>query len=147
MLYMNKIKIVYWVLGTVLGLWMAQSCTKVVNVAPLRVPDNSGDTTHDVRKMLDSVPQFSIFAYACSKAGITSGLQPNAFYTLFVPTDSAMQAAGLSRSGIDQLSADSLAKIIRYHITYGSLADTVLNNALVSVQQFCLLETTLFSPQ
>ena len=143
---MNKVNIVYWVLATVLGLWMAQSCTKVVNVAPLRVPDNSGDTTRNVRKILDSVPQFSLFAYACNKAGITSGLQSNAFYTLFVPTDSAMQAAGLTQSGIDGLSPDSLAKIVQYHITYGALADTVLNNALVSVQQFCLLETTLFSP-
>ena len=143
---MNKIKIVYWALATVLGLWI-QSCTRVVNVVPLRVPDNSGDTTHDVRKVLDSVPQFSLFAYACSKAGVTSGLQPNAFYTLFVPSDSAMQAAGLTQSGIDQLSVDSLTKIVQYHITYGALADTVLNNALVSVQQNCLLQTTLLSPR
>jgi uncharacterized surface protein with fasciclin (FAS1) repeats len=141
---MRKIRIL---LLAVLGLWIVQSCTKVVSVAPIRVPDNSEDTTHDVRKILDSIPQFSLFAYACGKAGITSGLQPNTFFTLFVPTDSAMQAAGLSRSGIDQLSVDSLTKIIRYHITYGALADTVLNDALVSVQQNCLLETTLFSPQ
>lgn len=135
------------VLLAVLGLWIAQGCTKVVSVAPLRVPDNIGDTTRDVRKMLDSVPQFSLFAYACSKAGITAGMQPGALFTLFVPTDSAMQAAGLNRGGIDQLSPDSLAKIVRYHITYGVLSDTALNGALVSVQQNCLLTASLFSPQ
>lgn len=134
-----------WIL--LVGLWIAQGCTKVVNVAPLRTPDNGGDTTRDVRKMLDSVPQFSLFSYACSKTGVTSSMQPNVFYTLFVPTDSAMKAAGLTQSAIDQLPTDTLTKIVQYLITYGALSDTALNTAMVSVQQSSLLQTTLFSPQ
>ncbi|MBN9384145.1 MAG: fasciclin domain-containing protein [Chitinophagaceae bacterium] len=129
-----------------LWLFIVGGCTKVVSVSPLRTPDNSGDTTHDVRKMLDSIPQFSLFALACHRASIQDKIKPATFFTLFVPTDSAMKAAGLTQDGINSIPVDSLIKILLYHFTYGVLSDTTLGNALVSVQQNCVLETSLFNP-
>jgi uncharacterized surface protein with fasciclin (FAS1) repeats len=136
-----------WMLLAALGLLIMEGCTKVVSVTPLRTPDNSGDTTRDVRKMLDSVPQFSLFAQACKRAGINDKIKPAAFFTMFVPTDSAMKAAGLTQESIAGITVDSLTKILLYHITYGSISAEALDNALLSIQQNCLLESGFFSPQ
>jgi uncharacterized surface protein with fasciclin (FAS1) repeats len=45
------------------------------------------------------------------------------------------------------MSLDSLRNLLEYHITNGAVSDTTLINAIVSIQQNCLLETTFFGPQ
>ena len=105
----------YW---TALLLFLAiAGCTKVAPLHSLVTPDNTPDTTRDVRKTLDSVPGFHLFALACNRASITNGLDPAGFYTLFIPTDSAMTAAGFTADVISNMPVDSLASLVKYHIT------------------------------
>lgn len=125
---------------------IAAGCTHVVQPPVLRPPQNAPDSSRDVRKVLDSLPGFSLFAQAFNKAAISGLVDPAGFYTIFLPTDSAMTAAGLTAAMINSLPADSLAYLVKYHITYGAVSDTTLTNALVSLQQNCLLETTFFNP-
>lgn len=132
----------YW---TALLLFLAiAGCTKVAPLHSLVTPDNVPDTTRDVRKTLDSVPGFHLFALACNRASITNGLDPAGFYTLFIPTDSAMTAAGFTADVISNMPVDSLASLVKYHITYNSVSDTTLIDANVSIQQNCLLETFFY---
>jgi uncharacterized surface protein with fasciclin (FAS1) repeats len=124
----------------------AASCTKVAPLYSLKTPANSPDTTRDIRKMLDSMPGSGLFAQAFNRAGLSGKLDPAGFYTLFVPSDSAMKAAGLTGDVINTLSPDSLSYWLSYHITYGAVSDTTLTNAVVSLQQNCLLESLYYSP-
>jgi uncharacterized surface protein with fasciclin (FAS1) repeats len=72
-------------------------------------------------------------------------VDPGTFYTIFAPTDSAMKVAGLTADVINSLPLDSLQKIVKYHITYGAVNDTTLENAVVCTRQSCLLDSNFFN--
>ncbi len=133
-----------WQWPAVLLLLAIAACTKVAPLYSLKTPNNAPDTTRDVRKILDSVPGFHLFAQASDRAAITGALDPAGFYTLFVPTDSAMTAAGYTADLIGTMPVDSLANVVKYYITYNSVSDTTLINTTVSIQQNCLLETLFY---
>lgn len=114
------------------------ACTKVAPVAPLSPPHTGYDTTQDVRQVLDSVPGFSLFALAVKTAHVDTLLAPGNFYTLFVPTDSAMKAVGLNAQSIPMVPADSLSKWVQYHIAFGNVSGEVLTDAPVSVQLYSI---------
>ena len=79
-------------------LLVLSACTKIAPVSSVAPPHTAYDTTRDVRRMLDSVPGFSLFALAVRTAGVDTLLSPGGFYTLFVPTDSAMKAKSQNKT-------------------------------------------------
>jgi uncharacterized surface protein with fasciclin (FAS1) repeats len=121
------------------------ACTKVAPVRSLTPPNNNPDTARDVVKVLDSLPGFSLFALAAQRGGVDTLLDPGTFYTLFVPTDSAMQAAGLTAQAIAALPTDSLGKWVQYHIVFGNTSAAALTNAPVSVQLFGIRQDYLYT--
>lgn len=121
------------------------SCTKVAPVYSLKEPDNSADTTHDIRKALSGISNCTLFMQAFNRSGIATQIDPGTFYTIFAPTDSAMKIAGLTADVINALPVDSLQKIVKYHITYGAVSDTVLENAVVCTRQSCLLDSNFYN--
>jgi uncharacterized surface protein with fasciclin (FAS1) repeats len=124
-------------LALVLLAWAA-GCTRVAPVRQLTPPNNNPDTVRDVQHILDSVPGFSLFAMAAERGEVDTLLDPGTFYTLFVPTDSAMQAAGMNAQAITAMPVDSLGKWVQYHITYGNSSTAALTNTPVSAQLFGL---------
>lgn len=138
----NLLLMMTWVAGLVL---MVCSCTKVAPVYSLKEPDNSADTAHDIRKALSGVSNCTLFMQAFNRAGMVNQIDPGTFYTIFAPTDSAMKVAGLTADVINALPVDSLAKMVKYHITYGAVSDTALENAVVCTRQNCLLDSNFYN--
>ncbi len=105
---MNKLSRVCWgmlvVLGAVVGL---SSCKKNEdNTTP------SGGNT--VNAFISSDANYTVLKAAVERAGWQDSLS-NGNFTLFAPTDSAFRRAGIT-SGFSAYSADSLRRILRYHI-------------------------------
>ncbi|UFH55755.1 fasciclin domain-containing protein [Spirosoma sp. KNUC1025] len=94
-------------------LLMALSCTKNDNrvAAPQTILD---------RILEDS--QFSLLRAAVAYAGVGDALKDGNL-TLFAPTDSAFQAAGLGNLGaLMAMSKEQVRTLILYHTLYGSVA-------------------------
>jgi uncharacterized surface protein with fasciclin (FAS1) repeats len=120
-------------------------CTKVAPIYALQKPDVSPDTANDIRVALNSIPNCTLFTQAFKRAGMPDQVDPGTFYTIFAPSDSAMKVAGLTADVINTLPLDSLQKIVKYHITYGAVSDTALENAVVCTRQSCLLDSNFFN--
>jgi len=82
-----------------------------------------------IAQMLDSIPDFKLFNAAMKKAGADSILSSSDLSTVFCLKDADMIAGGLDQQTIQTLSADSLMKIMLYHIANGALAEDYLKNA------------------
>lgn len=65
-------------------------------------------------------PQMTLFNAALRRTHLDDSLlSGKAPYTVFVPTDDAFTAAGISRQAIDGMRLDSLRALVRYHIAPG----------------------------
>lgn len=126
---MNSYRYIFSALSFLL---LASACTKVTD-SPLRTSYQMSNPAGNIIQALDS-SACHLFDSAFHRAGMASVLQANYGYTIFAPSDSAMTAAGLTAQVIGSLSPDSLAKIVRFHITAGTYSDTTLTAAQVSVQ-------------
>ncbi len=102
---MNKLSILFLTL-LLAGLFAGMSaCNKAID-EPLRSQSNGvKDTTSDVRAVLAASP-YHLFNQAYSRLGLDSSF---GLYTIFAPTDSVMQAAGLTSAVIAALSTPALA--------------------------------------
>ncbi|AWW30809.1 hypothetical protein DN752_12120 [Echinicola strongylocentroti] len=78
-------------------------------------------------------PNFTIFADALELTGLNETLDAEAPFTLLLPSDQALEDAGIS--SVDELSAEEWERKLNYHITQGSLNSDVL---LGSVQESLL---------
>jgi uncharacterized surface protein with fasciclin (FAS1) repeats len=68
--------------------------------------------------------KFSIFKTAVDKANLSTTFSGSTKYTLFVPTDDVMVAAGLPN--VDGLSESQCANLVRYHMLEGVQTATTL---------------------
>ncbi len=106
---------------------LAASCTK--NEEPPRhvgqqVP-YTGGATHTLVQLLDSIPNSTIYTTAWKRAGISTLLdsmragnpQP---YTVFAPSDSAFNAAGITLDIIKQMPVSQLDSLLLYLIIPGN---------------------------
>jgi uncharacterized surface protein with fasciclin (FAS1) repeats len=121
----------------IVGICMSLSCRKVTD-SPLRTSIQMTDTAGSLIQALDS-SSCHLFDQAFHRAALDTALLSNGAYTMLAPTDSAMEAAGLTSQVIGALSVDSLMKIVRYHITHGAYSDVALLTAPASVQAPTLL--------
>jgi uncharacterized surface protein with fasciclin (FAS1) repeats len=94
---------------------------------------------------LGKQPNLSLFTQAFTRLGLAAELDSSRGYTIFAPTDSAMQADGLTNSTISSLPIDSLHKIITYHIVNGTLNDQSMINTELSLVASTLRQDTFFS--
>lgn len=119
---------------------LAAACNKAID-EPLRsVPNGKRDSTTNIRTILAGSP-YHLFSQAFNRLGLDSSF---AFYTVFAPTDSVMQAAGLTASVIDGLPTDSLYKIIGYQITQGDYSDSLLQTIQLPIKVPTLREDVSF---
>ena len=79
-----------------------------------------------ILNLLDSIDHFSLFRYTVKKANLDTAIKSNGNYTVFALDNASMTAAGLTKDHIDQLNADTLNKLISYHIVIGGFPDSVL---------------------
>lgn len=89
------------------------------------------DTLHNLRHMIDSLPSSDLFLLALKRTGYDSLLsQTSAFYTLMVPTDSLLIAAGYTKDVITYLDPSLLLTgIIVPQVWNGQIADSTLDEA------------------
>lgn len=81
------------------------SCKKVVTSSPQQT----------ITGVVTSNQSLSLLASAVQKAGLAQTLSGTGPFTVFAPNNNAFQAAGISSSTINALSADQLKNILLYH--------------------------------
>jgi len=76
---------------------------------------------------------FSILVQAVVKADLVETLKGNGPFTIFAPTNAAFEAlfAQLGISGVDALTAEQLAPILKYHVVSGNVRSTDLKSGSV----------------
>ena len=118
---------------TGITLYVLASCNKTAyNPQSLPVhPVPPADTLHNLRHMIDSLPSTDMFLLALQRTGYDTLLsQTGAFYTLVIPTDSLLIAAGYTKDVITYLDPSLLASgIIVNQIWNGQIADSILDDA------------------
>lgn len=91
-----------------IALLIITSCKKENNETPA--------TTQNIDQVINSNPEFSIFAYAAQKTRLdvfTKGVGP---YTFFIPNNAAFAALGIkSTADIDKLNTLFLIQLVTYH--------------------------------
>jgi transforming growth factor-beta-induced protein len=77
---------------------------------------------------------FSILVQAVVKAGLVGTLSGTGPFTIFAPTNTAFEAlfAKLGISGINDLTAEQLVPILKYHVVSGNIRSTQLAAGTVS---------------
>jgi len=77
---------------------------------------------------------FSILVQAVVKAGLDETLSGNGPFTVFAPTNAAFEAlfAQLGISGINDLTADQLTPILKYHVVSGNIRSNQLTAGSVT---------------
>jgi uncharacterized surface protein with fasciclin (FAS1) repeats len=98
----------------------------------------------DLKKALSNTASLKLFNQAFVRLGVDKLIDTSKGYTIFAPTDDAMIAAGLNEQVINSLSADSLRKLITYHIVSAALDELALKNTILSVNGATLRSDTTF---
>jgi uncharacterized surface protein with fasciclin (FAS1) repeats len=95
-------------LNCLIVLLILTSCKKENNETPA--------TTQNIDEVINSNPEFSLFAYAAQKTKLdvfTKGVGP---YTFFIPNNAAFAALGInSTADIDKLNTLFLIQLVTYH--------------------------------
>ena len=126
-------KIVRFVLYAGFALYALASCNKTA-YNPQSFPIHPAapvDTLHNLRHMIDSVPNSGLFLLALQRTGYDSLLsQTGAFYTLVIPTDSLLIASGYTKDVITYLKPSILLTgIIVNQFWNGQISDSALDGA------------------
>ena len=106
-------------------------------------PPLLSDTTNNIRVVLAG-SQLHIFYAALKKTGLDTLLHADKAFTIFAPTDAAFTAYGITAGSLDNLSTDSLSKLLQYHIVRGAFAYEGISSAVKNFTAPCLLKTTFF---
>ncbi len=70
----------------------------------------------NVVDIVSTSANFSLLSQAITRAGIATTLRNSTNITVFAPDNDAFAAAGINAAAINSLSADTLAKILQYHV-------------------------------
>lgn len=117
---------------SLVAIFLLEACSKtefLPDPEGAKIPFQS-DATQTVEELLAASPA-KLFYSAWQKSNIkdvlnaTTGKQ---IYTVFVPNDAAMQAAGLGASQISQKPVAELADLIKFYITLGPVVPEALKN-------------------
>ncbi|MDR1763781.1 MAG: fasciclin domain-containing protein [Dysgonamonadaceae bacterium] len=108
------------------------SCEKALEGETYRVYDD---------KMLDELLdeyQLTAFKSVVEKAEMTGTIHAYGAYTLFVPTDEAVNAylQSLGKSGAEALTKDEAAAIVKYHLVRDTLKTTDFVDGRLATQNF-----------
>lgn len=119
---MNKLNRFRWgmivLLGAAVGL---SSCNKD--------DDDGTPSGNTINDYLNNTANYSLLRGAVERAGWQDSLR-NGNFTLFAPTDSAFQRAGItSATGFGGYGVDSIRRILRYHIVPQRLAAADIQTA------------------
>lgn len=98
------------------------------NVAP---PANDPN----IAEVASGDSRFTILVSALDKAGLVSTLSGTDNYTVFAPTNTAFENAGITQATIDgwaDAEIDNLRNILLYHVVSGSVASTALTSGTVT---------------
>jgi uncharacterized surface protein with fasciclin (FAS1) repeats len=120
---MNKINRFRWGMLVMLGAAVSLAgCNKDDD-------DNTTPAGNTINDHLNNTTNYSLLRGAVERAGWQDSLR-NGNFTLFAPTDSAFQRAGItSASGFGNYSTDSIRRILRYHIVPQRLAAADIQTA------------------
>jgi uncharacterized surface protein with fasciclin (FAS1) repeats len=123
----NKIVVIAIALTTIIT---QMSCNKDLDTPPQ--PEEAGVT---VGQYLKTTPGYSLFLAAATKAGLMPLLSDSANkITLFLPTDGAMNAAGLTEGVILLAPATTLDSLLKYHIVSGKVTSDIFANTSPNVR-------------
>jgi uncharacterized surface protein with fasciclin (FAS1) repeats len=84
---------------------------------------------------------YTLFYAAWIKSGIDNIAVNAAALTVYVPTDSAMTAAGYTAAKISTMDKDDLDSLVAFHAVYGTYTDTTLKSLPGSTAATTLLNT------
>lgn len=87
-----------------------------------RGPPSEGKTILDVAlELADGAndSDFDVIVAAVIEAGLTDALDGNRQLTVFVPTDDAFNAAGITEDNVDDVDDEFLLDVLTYHVTPG----------------------------
>ncbi len=99
---------------------------------------DGAETTNPINKSIVQIASddanFSILVEALVKADLVTALEAEGPYTVFAPTNDALEAlfTKLGVSGINDLSAEALAPILLYHVVGGDIRAANLTNGYVT---------------
>lgn len=110
-----------------LGIFVFASCENEDDKAPV-------EEMKSIVEIASSDNNFSTLVAALTKANLVSALQANGPFTVFAPTNEAFAdlLADLGVSSLDDLSAETLAPILLYHVVSGKVLSTDLTNGYVN---------------
>lgn len=135
---MNRLFLSFLLVAFLSGI---SACNKALDEPIRSVSNGMRDSASDIRTVLGASP-FHLFNQAFQRLKLDSAF---GVYTILAPTDSVMQAAGLTSSVIDALSIDSLYKIVAYHTLFNTYNDSVLENSPMSLQAKTLRQDVYYN--
>src|SRR5437867_2706832 len=108
------------------ALFIAASLVAMIGLSRCKKMDYASATTTDKNlvSFMESEPEtYSEFVKILAKANTKSYLNAYGAYTLFAPTNTAVQSylAEINKKSVDELSEDESKVLVRYHL----LADTL----------------------
>lgn len=110
-----------------------------------KVPYTGADST--LQQMLAG-PGYGLFAKAWQKSNMNAVLASwgsNTMYTLLVPGDDAMRAAGLDDAGIGSASKETLDSMLMFHTVIGAIDNRSFTSLPASVGVRTMLVNPVFS--
>lgn len=112
------------------GLFVLSSCDKEDD-PPM---DDMQPETYSIAEIAAGDPNFSILVEALMKADLASTLDGSGTFTVFAPTNDAFEAlfSSLGVGGIADLSAETLAPILLYHVLGETLSSSMLGSGYYS---------------
>jgi uncharacterized surface protein with fasciclin (FAS1) repeats len=133
-----KIKNIILLVTLISVLWL--SCKKDEEPpVPIGKPIKyNGQLLGSVDSALQKSP-YTIFYAAWKKSGIDSATVSAASLTVYVPTDSALTAAGYTASKINTLSKADVDSLVAFHVVYGTYTDSTLKHLQGSTEATTLL--------
>ncbi|RFS19438.1 hypothetical protein DVR12_22650 [Chitinophaga silvatica] len=125
----------FFILSFCLLLVFISACTKTEEPPkPIgdKLPYNS-NVTRSLSQLIDSIPETSVFSIALKRTTILrymdslAGKNPAAPYTMFVPTNKALQDAGFTSDNIGTVPVAILDTLIRYLTISGGIPANTSN--------------------
>lgn len=112
-----------------------------------KMPYTGTDST--LQQMLGR-PEYGLFGKAWQKSNMDAVLASwgsNTMFTLLVPDDAAMRAAGLDDAGISGATKETLDSMLMFHTVIGAIDNSAFTNIPVSVGVRTMLVNPVFKEQ
>ncbi|MCW3466070.1 fasciclin domain-containing protein [Chitinophaga nivalis] len=130
-----------------ISLWaMSAGCLKSSDSLIRPSGSMESDKEH-LLKILEKADSLSLFYQALQQTGYADMLATNRNFTLLVPGNKAMLAAGLSAAKMKQLPPDSLRKIVAGHMLPGAYDNNALEGLQITAFMPSMRMDTVLIPQ